>query len=357
MHGDAFAEKSDKTAQPDTTTSDIYSYWRGDHQDSALTIDLGQSREISEIGIQWRYGGKGRDFDILTSLDGESWSTAKEVRGNGDFFQTIGLDTPVTARYVKMQGIQSNASVYMIQEFMVYETVDKTELAALLAEAENRTAEAVAEAAVFAQAMLENPLATLSEVAAAEEALAAALSVPDAPVNPFKDVAEDTYYYAPVLWAVKQGITSGTSATTFSPEDPCMRAQVVTLLWRAMGSPEPIETRNPFVDVNSGDYYYKAVLWAVENGITAGVDATHFAPLDVCSRAQVVAFLHRAFGSPSVTGVENPFSDVPANTWYTAPVLWAVKNGVTSGIGGGLFGVNNPCNRAQIVTFLYRAFS
>ena len=158
IDGDAFVVKSDKAAQPDTATSDIYSYWRGDHQDSALTIDLGEARAISEIGIQWRYGGKGKDFDILTSMDGETWSTARQVRGNGDFFQTIGLDTPVSARYVKMQGIQSNASIYMIQEFMVYETVDKAALNALLEEAAGHTDAAVRKAAVFARAMAENPL-------------------------------------------------------------------------------------------------------------------------------------------------------------------------------------------------------
>ena len=356
IDGDAFAVKSDKAAQPDNSTSDIYSYWRGDHQDSALTIDLGQTREISEIGIQWRYGGKGKDFDILTSMDGENWSTARQVRGNGDFFQTIVLNTPVNARYVKMQGIQSNASIYMIQEFMVYETVDKAALNALLEEAAGHTDAAVRKAAVFAQAMLENPLATISEVVAAADALELALE--QAVIElPFIDVAENAYYYNAVAWAVRNGITSGTSATTFGPDDKCTRAQVVTFLWRAAGSPEPQSTANPFVDVSSSDWYYKSVLWAKENGITSGMDASHFGPNESCTRAQVVTFLYSDFGKPDVSGIDNPFSDVAADAWYAAPVLWAVENGITSGIGGGLFGVDNACTRAQIVTFLYKAYN
>ena len=356
IDGDAFAVKSDKAAQPDNSTSDIYSYWRGDHQDSALTIDLGQTREISEIGIQWRYGGKGKDFDILTSMDGENWSTARQVRGNGDFFQTIVLNTPVNARYVKMQGIQSNASIYMIQEFMVYETVDKAALNALLEEAAGHTDAAVRKAAVFAQAMLENPLATISEVAAAADALELALE--QAVIElPFIDVAENAYYYNAVAWAVRNGITSGTSATTFGPDDKCTRAQVVTFLWRAAGSPEPQSTANPFVDVSSSDWFYKSVLWAKENGITSGMDASHFGPNESCTRAQVVTFLYSDFGKPDVSGIDNPFSDVAADAWYAAPVLWAVENGITSGIGGGLFGVDNACTRAQIVTFLYKAYN
>ena len=354
IDGDAFVVKSDKAAQPDTTTSDIYSYWRGDHQDSALTIDLGQSREISEIGIQWRYGGKGRDFDILTSMDGESWSTAKQVRGNGDFFQTIELSAPVTARYVKMQGIQSNASAYMIQEFLVYETVDKAALTALLEEAAGNTDAAVRKAAVFAQAMLENPLATIKEVAAAAAALEQALEEAVI-VLPFVDVSEGSYYYDAVVWAVKDQITTGTSETTFSPDDQCIRAQVVTFLWRAMGSPEPGQTRNPFVDVKAGDYYYKAVLWAVENGITTGVDDTHFGPMAACSRAQVVTFLYRAMGKPDVSSAANPFVDVTPGSFYEDAVLWAVGNGITTGLGPNHFGPDNICNRGQIVTFLYRA--
>ena len=359
LDGDAFTVKSDPAAQPDTATSDIYSYWRGDHQDSALTIDFGQSREISEIGIQWRYGGKGRDFDILTSLDGESWTTAKQIRGNGDFFQTIALDAPVTARYVKMQGIASNASIYMIQEFMVYESVDKAALTALLAEA-GEILSADDPAVILAGAMLENPLTTQAEADAAAAALEEALEQagPVVPENPFVDVPADSYYYDSVRWAVEKGITSGMDATHFGPDTACSRAQVVTFLWRAAGSPEPVSNVNPFEDVNEDNYFYKAVLWAVENGITSGVDATHFGPGAACNRAQVVTFLWRVAGAPEATAGGSGFSDVtdPESFYYDA-VLWAVENGVTAGMGDGTFGVSNVCNRAQVVTFLYRIYN
>ena len=131
---------------------------------------------------------------------------------------------------------------------------------------------------------------------------------------------------------------------------------MVTFLWRAAGCPEPTSAENPFEDVVESDYYYNAVLWAVEKGITAGVDATHFAPMQSCSRAQVVAFLHRAMGSPKVSNVDCPFTDVEAGEWYELPVLWAVENGITAGLTPDTFGVNTVCNRAQVVTFLYRTY-
>ena len=351
IDGDAFAIKANKADQPDTTTSEIYSYWRGDHQDSALTVDLGQSREISEIGIQWRYGGKGRDFNILTSMDGKTWSTAKEVRGNGDFFQTIALEEPVTARYVKMQGIASNASVYMIQEFMVYEAVNKTALEALLDVAKDRTSEGVKQAAIFAQAMLDNPLATAKEVAAAATALEHALEE-----NPFTDVPENEFYYEPVLWAVAEGITTGATETTYDPEGDLLRAQFVTMLWRNAGSPKAENAENPFTDVTEEDFFYDAVLWAVEKGITNGISKTEFGAYQVTNRAQAVTFLWRYMNQPASTE-SNDFTDVEAGEWYEAPINWAVEMGVTNGMGDGTFGVENPCNRAHAVTFMYRALA
>ena len=175
--------------------------------------------------------------------------------------------------------------------------------------------------------------------------------------NPFSDVAPGSFYYEPVMWAVENGITNGTSATTFSPGDPCMRAHVVTFLWRAVGSPEPTRTDDPFVDVKPGDFYYKPVLWALENGITSGIDATHFAPSSYCNRAQVVTFLYRSLGSPALESAENPFTDVAGGSFYERAVLWAVKNGITNGTSATTFGPGTICNRAQIVTFLYRAFA
>ena len=174
-------------------------------------------------------------------------------------------------------------------------------------------------------------------------------------VDPFLDVLEKEYYAEPVRWAVSHTpqITNGTGANTFSPEATCTRGQVVTFLWRAMGCPEPTSTNNPFVDVHASDYFYKPVLWAVEQGITNGMDKTHFDPEGACTRAHVVTFLWRAHNKPAA-GTVNPFSDVPANEYYTDAVLWAVKNGITNGMDAKHFGPDSPCIRGQIVTFLYR---
>ena len=176
-------------------------------------------------------------------------------------------------------------------------------------------------------------------------------------MNPFVDVPEGSFYIDPVLWAVGKGITTGVDETHFGPTTACNRAQVVTFLWRAAGSPEPTITENPFVDVPAGSFYYKAVLWAVEEDITTGIDDSHFNPFGDCTRGQVVTFLWRAMGKPDAAG-ESTFSDVTVpGAFYYKAVLWAVENGITAGMGDGTFGINAVCNRAQIVTFLYRVYA
>ena len=172
----------------------------------------------------------------------------------------------------------------------------------------------------------------------------------------FADVATDLYYYSAVAWAVEHGITNGTSATTFSPNAVCTRAQVVTFLWRAAGSPEPVNTVMPFSDVAEGRYYYDAVLWAVENGITNGTSATTFSPDADCTRGQIVTFLWRSQGSENASGY-NPFVDVANDAYYTDAVLWAVENGITNGTGANAFSPDADCTRGQIVTFLYRCLA
>lgn len=169
----------------------------------------------------------------------------------------------------------------------------------------------------------------------------------------FRDVNQSDYYYDAVQWAVEKGITEGTSATTFSPDASCTRAQMVTFLYRAAGSPAPKSTVNPFTDVSANDYYYNAVLWAIENGITTGVSADRFAPGATVSRAQTVTFLYRANGSPAANGAS--FSDVAADEYYANAVAWAVRSGITTGTGNGKFAPNADCTRGQIVTFLYRS--
>jgi len=183
-------------------------------------------------------------------------------------------------------------------------------------------------------------------------------SEPEIPTeNPFTDVKESDYFATPVLWAVGKNITNGMSATSFAPNANCTRGQIVTFLWRACGSPEPTKSDNPFTDVKADAYYYKAVLWAVENGITTGLSATTFGPNATCTRGQVATFLWRSQGEPAPASTNNPFSDVKTSDYYFKAVLWAVENNVTQGVGSGKFAPNASCTRGQIVTFLYRAIA
>ena len=170
----------------------------------------------------------------------------------------------------------------------------------------------------------------------------------------FDDVSKGDYCYEAVKWAVKNGITSGIGNNRFGPNDPCTRAQIVTFLWRAAGSPEP-KSMSSFSDVPADSYYAKAVAWAVEKGITSGTGDGKFSPEDPCTRAQSVTFLYRAAGSPAVIGSAE-FSDVASDTYYAAAVAWAAKNGITSGTGGGQFGSDDECSRGHIVTFLFNAY-
>lgn len=181
----------------------------------------------------------------------------------------------------------------------------------------------------------------------------AAEFVKEVEVSPFADVATDAYYYDAVKWAVEKGITNGVSETLFGPDQACTRAQIVTFLWRAAGSPEP-KSGSSFADVAADAYYAKAVAWAVENGITKGTSETTFHPDETCTRAQGVTFLYRALGK--LAAAQAGFTDVAADSYYADAVNWAAENGVTKGISETLFGPDGSCTRAQIVTFLYRAY-
>ena len=174
-------------------------------------------------------------------------------------------------------------------------------------------------------------------------------------LNFFYDVPNGAYFYEAVKWAVKNGITTGVGNDLFAPEQPCTRAQIVTFLWRAAGSPEPKGAASGMSDVVSGSYYEKAVAWAIENGITTGTTTSTFSPDATCTRAQAVTFLARALKAKAASAAE--FSDVPTGSYFADAVAWAAANGVTEGIGGGLFGSDNDCTRGQIVTFLYRAYN
>ena len=174
-------------------------------------------------------------------------------------------------------------------------------------------------------------------------------------LNFFYDVPNNAYFYEAVKWAVENGITTGVGNDLFAPEQPCTRAQIVTFLWRAAGSPEPKGAASGMSDVVSGGYYEKAVAWAIENGITTGTTTSTFSPDATCTRAQAVTFLARALKAKAASAAE--FSDVPTDSYFADAVAWAAANGVTEGIGGGLFGSDNDCTRGQIVTFLYRAYN
>ena len=170
----------------------------------------------------------------------------------------------------------------------------------------------------------------------------------------FLDITESDFYYQAVIWAVERGIANGTEKNRFSPYGGCTRGAVVTFLWRAEGSPEPQGSSNPFVDVKSGAYYYKAVLWSVEKGITKGTDTTHFSPDETCTIGQIVTFLWRSEKEPKPTGTGNPFADVNTSDYFFNAVLWAVSKGITKGTDATHFSPSDTCTRGQVVTFLYR---
>lgn len=170
---------------------------------------------------------------------------------------------------------------------------------------------------------------------------------------PFTDVKESDYFHDAVAWALEKGITNGTTDTTFSPNKSCTRAQMVTFLWRAAGSPEPADKTNPFTDVNGDAYYFKALLWAIENGITNGTSATTFSPDATCTRGQMVTFLYRRAKTPAVSGSVS-FTDVTDNDYFSDAVVWAVQGGITNGTTATTFSPYNNCTRGQMVTFLYR---
>lgn len=172
--------------------------------------------------------------------------------------------------------------------------------------------------------------------------------------EPFEDVVHDSFYRDAVIWATEQGVTTGVDTTHFLPNSHCTRAQAVTFLWRSVGEPEYSKNAVHFEDVAEGQFYYDPVCWAVENGVTNGVDSVHFAPDAACTRGQIVTFLWRSAGCPQPTGERMPFRDVEAGSYYEAAVQWAVENDITNGAAENQFQPNAACTRAQIVTFLYR---
>ncbi len=171
----------------------------------------------------------------------------------------------------------------------------------------------------------------------------------------YTDVLTSDYFADAVRWALVNGIASGTDDTTFGPNDPCTRSEAVTFLWHAMGSPEPTSQESPFTDLNARANYRDAVLWATEQGITNGTSATTFSPNGITTRAQCMTLLYRAAGSPEAAS--STFADVPAGAWFENAVSWAVGKGITTGTDAGLFDPNGECSRAQLLVFLNRNFA
>lgn len=224
------------------------------------------------------------------------------------------------------------------------------------------TADGAYDAAYYFCEVFENPSQVADEKSVYRGNLAKNTYWPEycekaAPGTPFYDVKETNYFYKPLLWGLENNIVSGTSPTTFSPYDSCTRAQAVAFLWRSQGRPEPTNKNNPFVDVEKGTYYYKAILWAVENNVIAGTSPTTFSPHDTVTRAQFVTFLWRYAGRPEPESTYNPFTDVPSSKYYYKAVLWASENKITAGVQPNLFGSNEDCTRGQVITFLYRVYA
>ena len=174
------------------------------------------------------------------------------------------------------------------------------------------------------------------------------------PYSPFYDVTTYDFYYESSIWAYENDIVKGPYANYLNPKGECSRAQLVTYIWRALGSPEPKSLTSPFVDVTEGDYFFKAVLWAVEQGITTGIDATHFDPYTTCTRAHMATFLWRTDGLPNPAGMTTDFVDVPADAYFYKAVLWAVDRSITNGMDATHFGPNVTCTIGHAITFLYR---
>ena len=171
---------------------------------------------------------------------------------------------------------------------------------------------------------------------------------------PFSDVPADAYYAEAVAWAVENGVTAGVTADRFGPDEPCTRAQVMTMIWRGGDSPAPETSESPFSDVTPDKYFYDAVLSSMDYGITAGVGDGKFGAEQPCTRAQIMTFLWRACDSMEADISSVTFTDVPADAYYAEAVAWAVKYGITSGVGNNLFGSDSVCTRAQVVTFLWK---
>ena len=314
--GDETAPNGDPNAAVDGNSNTFWhSSWSGGVSASnpaIITVDLGtvlsiggfkfQQRPSTNNGIVWTYSYRILDGEGNELVSGNG--SVDQVNRSGGAWHTQTLDNNLEARYIEISVLSGQGGFAAISEIQPIR-VSKITLE------------------------------------------------PEVPENPFVDVTENDWFYDAVLWAVDAGVTSGASETTFDPTGELKREQFVTMLWRAAGSPAPESNENPFNDVKETDYFYQAVLWAVEQGVTSGMGYGSFGVGASCTRAQIVTFLYAFGGKPEVDTTSCEFVDVAADAWYAPAVCWAAENGVTSGMGDGYFGVELICTRAQAVTFLY----
>ena len=357
-----------------------HSNWSGGvnaNNPAVLTVDLGttltiggfkfQQRPSANNGIVQVYSYRILDENNNVLASGDSIAVPQASRTGGAW--TIQqLSDNVDARYIEISVLEGQGGFAAIAEVQPIRVTKIT-----LEECEHVPGEAVVENEVAADCTTAGSYDSVVYcTVCGEEISRETVTVPalghdfvdgectrcgeaeQPTVNPFEDVPEGSYYYDAVLWAVEHGIAYGVDAKHFDPETGCNRGDVITFLWRAAGKPEPASSVNRFTDVKETDYFYKAVMWGVENGIVAGVSADKFAPYSQCTREQVVTFLWRAAGRPD-SSAEVTFNDVQPGAYYATAVAWAVENGITFGFSSTKFGVEHTCNRAQVVSFLYRA--
>ncbi len=352
---------------------------------ATVEIDMGQAYVIDQFDYLPRQSGSNghiTSYELYGKLNAEDeYELLSEGtwEGNSDI-KKVSLE-PLEVRYLKFVAVEgtgtSSQTFAAAAEFYVHAYDSKKELKAAYdaagvftdEDAELFTADswaAFADAKDAALAVIEDDAATDEEIAAAAEALLAAMEgltekgtepdpdpTPTPAENPFEDVTEADYFYDAVLWAVENKITTGRTADTFAPYATCSRADIVTFLYRAVGE-KPSATTCDFTDVDAGEYYYEAMLWAVENGITTGMTETTFAPYATCTRADFVTLFWRAMGK-EVVKAEESFDDVSEADYFCDAVLWAVENGVTRGLDEKTFGSYSPCYRGDGVTFIQRA--
>ena len=317
--GDETAPNGDPNAAVDGNSNTFWhSSWSGGVSASnpaIITVDLGtvleiggfkfQQRPSTNNGIVWTYSYRILDGEGNELVSGNG--SVDQVNRSGGAWHTQTLDNNLEARYIEISVLSGQGGFAAISEIQ--------------------------------------PI-RVSKITLEPE-------VPEVPENPFVDVTENDWFHDAVLWAVGEGVTTGVTETTFDPNGELKREQFVTMLWRAAGSPAPASAENTFTDVKEGDWFFQAVLWAAEQGITSGMGDGTFGVGQSCTRAQIVTFLYAFAGKPEVDASSCDFADVAVDAWYAPAVFWAYENGITSGMGDGRFGVEIICNRAQAVTFLY----